>query len=118
MPDTTEVTTSSSAALEAIDDSGRRRWLRRLLDNRDRLAVAVAVCEAHRLGEVAEIRRVLAAVEYEVGTEFHPVWRQLRPVWDERDADLMHDGVQRRNAECPICNPAQPGLQAVLRIAA
>lgn len=118
MSNTTAVANIITAAIETIEDNGRRRWLQRLIDNRDRLAVAVAVCEAHRLGEAAEVRRVLAAVEYVVGTEFHPVWQQLRPVWDERDAELMHDGLRRRNDECPICNPAQPGLQTVLRIAA
>ena len=49
MPNTTTTPVNAASAVDSVDDPRRRRWLQRLLDNRDRLAIAVAVCEAHHL---------------------------------------------------------------------
>jgi hypothetical protein len=113
MSKTTPATVSNLA--RAADDKNWQR-LKYLLETRDRLAAAAAVFEAHRLPDAQEIRRVQYATEYVIGTEFDPaVHGRLRPVWDARDAELMHDGAIQRNAECPICNgEAIPDLRRIL----
>jgi len=102
MSKTTPATVSTLA--RPVDDKKWQR-LKHLLETRERLAAAAAVFEAHRLPDADDIRRVQYATEYVIGTEFdNAVYARLRPVWDARDAELMHDGAIQRNAECPVCN--------------
>ena len=114
----TSQTTTITATLRGVSDLKQRGHLQRLLENRDRLAAAAAVFEAHSLGDPAEIRRVQYLCEAEIALDYPQAHRRLAAGWVERDAELAHDGMRRRSPNCPICDPRNPGLADVRRMAA
>jgi hypothetical protein len=116
----THITVAPDAddALSGIADRRERARVRRLLDNRDRLAAAAAVFEAHHLGDPEELRRVQYMCEAEIAFDHARLYQRLQPEWVRRDAELAHDGIRQRSRECPICNPSNPGLAELRRMAA
>ncbi len=104
MSTTTTSPPSGTAPTSAGRDSVRQRRLAQLLGNREKLAVASAAFEAHRLGDGSELDRVQYLVEAAIKAEFPAMYERLFAGWLRRDAELVHTGEPV--ADCPICGLA------------
>ena len=97
-------TTTSVSNISKGSTLRASRRLDHLVRVRDRLAIAVARCQAHRVGNAEEAERLLLAVEDAVHTEFPGMYRRLLDSWLQRDMMLEHTAIQSVQ-DCAVCGP-------------